>query len=89
MGYFTVRYDSRVVIYDRKMSIRLAPDNDYLPPATPLALISGKNCLNFGSREFSLICNALTFCHPMNFVAFANGPAVPLHPKDRAHNVRN
>ena len=24
MGYFTVRYDSRVVIYERKMFIRLA-----------------------------------------------------------------
>ena len=24
MGYFQVRYDSRVVIYDRKMFIRLA-----------------------------------------------------------------
>ena len=24
MGYFPVRYDSRVVIYDRKMFIRLA-----------------------------------------------------------------
>ena len=24
MGYFTVRYDSRVVIYDSKMFIRLA-----------------------------------------------------------------
>ena len=27
MGYFTVRYDSRVVIYERNMFIRLA--NDY------------------------------------------------------------
>ena len=26
MGYFPVRYDSRVVIYDRKMFIRLATD---------------------------------------------------------------
>ena len=37
MGYFPVRYDSRVIIYDRKMFIRLAtgvvgfyqPDNFY------------------------------------------------------------
>ena len=26
MGYFPVRYDSRVVIYERKMFIRLATD---------------------------------------------------------------
>ena len=26
MGYFQVRYDSRVVIYERKMFIRLATD---------------------------------------------------------------
>ena len=27
MGYFLVRYDSRVVIYERKMFIRLATDD--------------------------------------------------------------
>ena len=27
MGYFPVRYDSRVVIYERKMFIRLATDS--------------------------------------------------------------
>ena len=27
MGYFSVRYDSRVVIYERKMFIRLATEN--------------------------------------------------------------
>ena len=26
MGYFPVRYDSRVIIYERKMFIRLATD---------------------------------------------------------------
>ena len=26
MGYFQVRYDSRIVIYERKMFIRLATD---------------------------------------------------------------
>ena len=29
MGYFPVRYDSRVVIYDRKMFIRLATDRGF------------------------------------------------------------
>ena len=28
MGYFPVRYDSRVVIYERKTFIRLAIDED-------------------------------------------------------------
>ena len=30
MGYFPVRYDFRVVIYERKMSIRLSTDDIFL-----------------------------------------------------------
>ena len=33
MGYFPVRYDSRVVIYEHKMFIRLATDVILLLPA--------------------------------------------------------
>ena len=34
MGYFPIRYDSRVVIYDHKMFIRLAtgPNTDIVGP---------------------------------------------------------
>ena len=39
MGYFPVRYDSRVVIYERKMFIRLATD----AVDKELNLICGKN----------------------------------------------
>ena len=33
MGDFPVRYDSRIVNYDRKMFIRLATDGDYIQNA--------------------------------------------------------
>ena len=34
MGYFKVRYDSRVVIYKRKMFIRLATDLTFVEEKT-------------------------------------------------------
>ena len=37
MGYFQVRYDSRVVIYDRRAFIRLATEED--PVTNPVISI--------------------------------------------------
>ena len=44
MGYFPVRYDSRVVIYERKMFIRLATGTS--------ASVRHRLNLNFGSSIY-------------------------------------
>ena len=45
MGYFTVRYDSKVVIYDRKMFIRLA---------TAVFMTNHKNIVGLKLTEFRI-----------------------------------
>ena len=48
MGYFQVRYDSRVVIYDRRGFIRLATDPH-------LETLNEKNVLNHRSVDLSFL----------------------------------
>ena len=66
MGYFPVRYDSRVVIYERKLFIRLATGNCFemvaghkrqcsRPGALRLPL-SCKRLSRFASVKFSVQC---------------------------------
>ena len=63
MGYFPVRYDSRVVIYDRRGFIRLATGNRYRDPS-PLLLDTflakwadpGLFLFMFGLFTFQLKC---------------------------------
>ena len=46
MGYFPVRYDSRVVIYESKMFIRLATGHTDVG-----AMMTRKNILNYNENE--------------------------------------
>ena len=46
MGYFPVRYESRVVIYERKMFIRLATD-----PVVPLRLLKSSMAPSFANKQ--------------------------------------
>ena len=56
MGYFKVRYDSRVVIYNRKMFIRLAIENFVVHPRAACA----NGTLNLVGKAFDKhLCSIL------------------------------
>ena len=59
MGYFQVRYDSRVVIYEHKMFIRLATDGWNI-----WALITMKNCLIYFFEKVKLNFFQILNCKP-------------------------
>ena len=54
MGYFQVRYDSRVVIYERKMVIRLATAKLFLYSCLQISDLGIKSLLSVGRK--------LSFC---------------------------
>ena len=63
MGYFPVRYDSRVVIYERKVFIRLATDSQLNDPLPVVKLL----CAILFKTFFKSKCEARTK-YPHNYL---------------------